>query len=124
MLKDTKVDSSNLDLAHLSRVMSGMSGSDIKEACRDAAMIPVREMIHRQRQTGQRMQQIVAGDIRGLRTMDFFQPAPGNKITKQVEAEREAEDWSTESSSAGADDMQEAVEQITGTGVNTAESRS
>lgn len=117
MLKDTKVDRPNLDLEYLSRVMTGMSGSDIKEACRDAVMIPVREMIQRQRQSGQRMEQMKAGDVRGLRTIDFFQSAPGNKISKQIQAEKEAQDWSTESSSAGGDsDMQEAVEQIPATG--------
>jgi len=116
MLKDTKVDAPNLDLEYLSRVMSGMSGSDIKEACRDAAMIPVREMIQRQRQNGQRMEQMKVGDVRGLRTVDFFQTAPGKKIVKQVEAEKEAEDWSTASSSAGANsDVQDTVEQIPGT---------
>ncbi|KEF58816.1 uncharacterized protein A1O9_03659 [Exophiala aquamarina CBS 119918] len=120
MLKDTKVDVPNLDLEYLSRVMSGMSGSDIKEACRDAAMIPVREMIQRQRQNGQRMEQMKVGDVRGLQTIDFFQTAPGNKIAKQVEAEKEAEDWSTESSSTGANsEMQEAVEQIAATGTVT-----
>lgn len=123
MLKDTKIDSAHMDLAHLSRVMSGMSGSDIKEACRDAAMIPVREMIQRQRQSGQRMQQMKAGDVRGLRTMDFFQSAPGNKIAKQTESGKASEDWSTESSSAGDDDMQEAVEQIASTGAGPAQSR-
>lgn len=123
MLKDTKIDSAHMDLAHLSRVMSGMSGSDIKEACRDAAMIPVREMIQRQRQSGQRMQQMKAGDVRGLRTMDFFQSAPGNKIAKQTESGKASEDWSTESSSAGDDDMQEAVEQIVSTGTGPAQSR-
>ncbi|KAK5047316.1 hypothetical protein LTR84_006838 [Exophiala bonariae] len=123
MLKDTKIDSENMDLAHLSRVMTGMSGSDIKEACRDAAMIPVREMIQRQRQSGQRMQQMKAGDVRGLRTMDFFQSTPGNKIAKQTESGKASQDWSTESSSAGEDDMQEAVEQIASTGIDPARSR-
>ncbi|RVX74397.1 hypothetical protein B0A52_01523 [Exophiala mesophila] len=113
MLKDTKLDPADLDLEYLSRVMAGMSGSDIKEACRDAAMIPVREMIARQRQDGQRMDQMRAGDIRGLRTTDFFQVTPGSKISKQLQNEKDEQAWSTASSSGGADsDMQEAVEEI------------
>jgi len=45
VLKDTKKDIKNFDLDYLVRVSDGLSGSDIKEACRDAAMLPMREYI-------------------------------------------------------------------------------
>jgi SpoVK/Ycf46/Vps4 family AAA+-type ATPase len=66
ILKSTKLDA-ELDLAYLTKVTAGMSGSDIKEACRDAAMVPVREYIRDGRtRTGASRQ------VRGLRTGDFF----------------------------------------------------
>src|SRR6266496_6448553 len=42
ILKDTKTDPDNFDIEYLTRVMAGMSGSDIKVACRDAARVRVR----------------------------------------------------------------------------------
>lgn len=96
MLKDTKLDQANLDMPYVARVMDGMSGSDIKEACRDAAMVPVREMIRQQRESGRRMNEVRAKEVRGLKTEDFF-----NSPKKNVpaDAEKEIEEWSTASSS-------------------------
>ncbi|KAI5365840.1 putative AAA+ ATPase domain, ATPase, AAA-type, core, AAA ATPase, AAA+ lid domain-containing protein [Septoria linicola] len=79
-LRDTKIDrrkSQNgapaFDLNVLVRVSAGMSGSDIKEACRDAAMVPIREYIKEQRQNGQAMGRKIREDaVRGLQTDDFF----------------------------------------------------
>lgn len=96
MLKDTKMDTDNIDLPYLARVMDGMSGSDIKEACRDAAMVPVREMIRMQRESGRRMNEVRAQEVRGLRTEDFF--SSGKKSTA-VPKSTEADVWSTASSS-------------------------
>jgi SpoVK/Ycf46/Vps4 family AAA+-type ATPase len=72
ILKDTKTDKENFDIEYLTRVMAGMSGSDIKEACRDAAMIPVREFIREQRERGVAMTGVSAEGVRGVRTEDFF----------------------------------------------------
>ena len=72
ILKDTKVDRNGFDPDYLVRVMAGMSGSEIKEACRDAAMVPVREMIREQRKNGERMEEIRRKEVRGIRTEDFF----------------------------------------------------
>ncbi|MCJ1308240.1 hypothetical protein MMC25_001893 [Agyrium rufum] len=72
VLKDTKVDKEHFDLELLVRVMAGMSGSDIKEACRDAAMMPVREYMKQKRASGARMDAMDPHEIRGLRTEDFF----------------------------------------------------
>ncbi len=42
MLKDIKLDPS-FDLEQLVRRTDGLSGSDLKESCRNAAMVPVRD---------------------------------------------------------------------------------
>ncbi len=77
VLRDTKTDPSGLDIDYLVRIMAGMSGSDIKEACRDAAMGPVREYIRNKRDRGVHMENMEAGDVRGLRTEDFFSKMGG-----------------------------------------------
>lgn len=96
MLKDTKLDHGSMDLAYIARVTDGMSGSDIKEACRDAAMVPVREMIRSQRDSGRQMKHIQAREVRGLRTDDFF---ASSKKSIQAKPAKESEEWSTASSS-------------------------
>jgi ATPase family AAA domain-containing protein 1 len=119
VLKDTKVDQENFDMEYLVKVMAGMSGSDIKEACRDAAMVPVREMIRRKRDRGERMEADDGLDVRGIRTEDFFIRAGGiqaiQKSIKDHDKTGKSLEWSTESSSEEADsDMDDAVEsQIT-----------
>lgn len=74
ILRGTKVDSQNFDIDYLVRVSAGMSGSDIKEACRDAAMGPVREYIRRKKADGtlRGRKGVDEQDVRGLRTEDFF----------------------------------------------------
>ena len=84
LLKDTKIDRQNFDLDFLTKVSNGMSGSDLKEACRDAAMIPVRECIRQKRTKGGRMGPIYPDEIRGLRTDDFFQTAGGSVLQEQL----------------------------------------
>lgn len=75
-LRDTKIDRSRrgaFDLDTLVRISAGMSGSDIKEACRDAAMVPVREYIKAAKASGKSMRRGIQGtEVRGLRTEDFF----------------------------------------------------
>ena len=79
-LRDTKLDrgryrdgKSTFDLNTLVRLGAGMSGSDIKEACRDAAMVPVREYIKAHKERGARsMKGIKSEAVRGLQTEDFF----------------------------------------------------
>ncbi|OJJ95895.1 hypothetical protein ASPACDRAFT_126165 [Aspergillus aculeatus ATCC 16872] len=101
ILKDTKVDRDNFDLHYLVKAMSGMSGSDIKEACRDAAMVPVRELIRQKKADGQQMASVDPKDVRGLRTEDFFSRAGGVRVIPppaQVQAKANSEkEWSTES---------------------------
>lgn len=78
-LRETKIDEVDFDMDTLVRVSAGMSGSDIKEACRDAAMVPVREYIRTMRSQGQdmnlrggRRRRAKEEPVRGLRTDDFF----------------------------------------------------
>lgn len=104
ILKDTKVDRDNFDLHYLVKTMAGMSGSDIKEACRDAAMVPVRELIRQKKANGMQMDAVNPQEVRGLRTEDFFSRAGGVKVIPQPSpmptgkvSEKEDGDWSTES---------------------------
>jgi ATPase family AAA domain-containing protein 1 len=115
VLKDTKIDPDKFDMEYLVKVMAGMSGSDIKEACRDAAMVPVREMIRRKRDRGERMDAEHGLDVRGVRTDDFFIRAGGiQTIKKSIKDHNRPEgnkQWSTESSSVeSGSDMEDATE--------------
>jgi ATPase family AAA domain-containing protein 1 len=115
VLKDTKIDEGKFDMEYLVKVTAGLSGSDIKEACRDAAMVPVREMIRRKKDRGERMDAGDGNEVRGIRTSDFFVPAGGihtiQKSIKDKHKTDEGKDWSTESSSAeGGSDLEDAAE--------------
>jgi ATPase family AAA domain-containing protein 1 len=92
ILKDTKTDPDNFDIEYLTRVMAGMSGSDIKEACRDAAMVPVREFMKVQREQGATMAGVRAdaNSIRGVRTEDFFGRKGGGQIIQDNHARHSA----------------------------------
>jgi SpoVK/Ycf46/Vps4 family AAA+-type ATPase len=80
ILRDTKIDTSKFDLNYLTRVSAGMSGSDIKEACRDAAMGPVREYIRLAKKEGKLKNGVDTDAVRGLRTEDFFGRGRGLKL--------------------------------------------
>lgn len=86
ILKDTKTDPDHFDIEYLTRVMAGMSGSDIKEACRDAAMVPVREFIKTQREQGVSMAGVQPEAVRGIRTEDFFGRKGGGRSLKENHA--------------------------------------
>jgi ATPase family AAA domain-containing protein 1 len=80
ILKDTKIDANNFNIDYIARVTAGMSGSDIKEACRDAAMAPVREYIREHKASGSAMSSIDPKCVRGMRTEDFFGRKGGGQI--------------------------------------------
>ncbi|KAI9799381.1 MAG: hypothetical protein M1833_004081 [Piccolia ochrophora] len=82
VLRDTKVDMKHFDVEHLVKLMAGMSGSDIKEACRDAAMTPVREFIRQKARNGERLEQVNPSEVRGLRTADFFSGNASNSALR------------------------------------------
>ncbi|GAD94388.1 membrane-spanning ATPase, putative [Paecilomyces variotii No. 5] len=90
ILKDTKIDRENFDLDYLVRMMAGMSGSDIKEACRDAAMVPVRELIRQKKAASVHMTSVDPSEVRGLRTDDFFTRAGGVKVIPKPAPSRDA----------------------------------
>lgn len=102
ILKDTKVDRESFDLHFLVKNMAGMSGSDIKEACRDAAMVPVRELIRQKATKGAQMSAVDPNEVRGLRTEDFFSSAGGLKVIDQPALQKQTTgivsegDWSTD----------------------------
>ncbi|KKY21528.1 putative membrane-spanning [Phaeomoniella chlamydospora] len=114
VLKDTKIDHENFDLSYIVKITAGMSGSDLKEACRDAAMVPVREMIRSRRSQGLRMDTADSSDIRGLRTTDFFSQAGGVQIVQ------DGKSYSTRvvkapSSDGSISDVEEEMEDATET---------
>ncbi|PWY86843.1 ATPase family AAA domain-containing protein 1 [Aspergillus heteromorphus CBS 117.55] len=114
ILKDTKVDREDFDLHYLVKTMAGMSGSDIKEACRDAAMVPVRELIRQKKADGLQMTAVDPKEVRGLRTGDFFSRAGGVRVISpltQVQGKASSEkEWSTESEAASDADAQPSAE--------------
>lgn len=85
ILRGTKIDQPNFDLNYLVRISAGMSGSDIKEACRDAAMGPVREYIRKMKKEGRLRQGVDPKDVRGLRTEDFFGRGRGLREVDEID---------------------------------------
>ncbi|KAK4049848.1 mitochondrial dynamin GTPase Msp1 [Microbotryomycetes sp. JL201] len=76
MLQDIKLDPS-FQLDQLVRRTDGMSGSDLKEVCRNAAMVPIREYMRQHQVDGQvDLDAVKAGTfkIRPLTLSDFLQP--------------------------------------------------
>ncbi len=108
ILKDTKTDPQHFDIEYLTRVMAGMSGSDIKEACRDAAMVPVREFIKEQRSRGVAMSGVTPEAVRGVRTEDFFGRKGGGQIIKDNHARHSSKP--TEKKTNGSSDEYEDFE--------------
>ncbi|CAL3969919.1 hypothetical protein PZA11_007532 [Diplocarpon coronariae] len=112
ILKDTKTDPEHFDVEYLTRVMAGMSGSDIKEACRDAAMVPVREFIKKQRERGVAMSGVRSENVRGVRTEDFFGRKGGGQTIKDNHARHSGKQSKkkSEGSSDEYEDVNDAVE--------------
>ena len=73
VLTGSKLDPDNFNFNYVANVTAGLSGSDIKEACRDAAMAPVREYMREHRGKGPRsMEPVDPSNFRGIRNDDFF----------------------------------------------------
>ncbi|CAK7269256.1 mitochondrial dynamin GTPase Msp1 [Sporothrix epigloea] len=95
VLGDTKRDDDNFDLDFVARTTEGMSGSDIKELCRDAAMMPMREFLRQNRPStksgskaisravAKSVSKMNTDDMRGLRTTDFF-PQAASMVAAQL----------------------------------------
>ncbi|CAD0010335.1 unnamed protein product, partial [Aureobasidium pullulans] len=96
----------------LVKISAGMSGSDIKEACRDAAMVPVREYIREAKARGANMKGVKAQDVRGLHTDDFFGRKGGAlQMRREPEVDEAWEDTkaSPETMSESDDDPKTSV---------------
>lgn len=101
-LRDTRIDTNNFDLDKLVRLSAGMSGSDIKDACRDAAMVPVREYSRLVKSSGKSIRHMAPEKLRGLRTEDFVgrhgghlalqSDEPGDTEPSRV-VEEEGDEW-------------------------------
>jgi SpoVK/Ycf46/Vps4 family AAA+-type ATPase len=91
ILRDTKL-SSSFSLDQLVAQTAGLSGSDLTESCRDAAMVPVREYLKEKLKGGhQELKDAVAmkrEDIRGVENRDFFRKGTGGRrpVEEEVEA--------------------------------------
>lgn len=103
VLGNTKRDK-EFDLDYIAKVTAGMSGSDIKEACRDAAMIPVREHIREQRALGGSLNSVNPENVRGIRTEDFFGRKGGGQIIMDNHARRRASSSAAKSQSKSSTD--------------------
>jgi SpoVK/Ycf46/Vps4 family AAA+-type ATPase len=111
VLKDTKTDQGKFDLDHIVRLTAGMSGSDIKEACRGAAMMPMRECIRLKRKSGLPIKGVDASEVRGIRTSDFFSGKAGvvalpeqNTRARDTDSETATEEYTdTDGEEAGTE---------------------
>lgn len=120
ILKETKIDRDNFDVDYLVQISAGMSGSDIKEACRDAAMCPVREYIQQLKREGRLKQGVKAEDVRGVRTGDFFGKGSGLAFAglaakeKEVKRRERAESISVDTEDADFETESEGVDEEVG----------
>jgi len=73
MLNDTKM-TPDFDISELATLCDGFSGSDLRELCRNAAMVPVREFMRSSQNDPELLAkgQLAGFDIRPLRLEDFF----------------------------------------------------
>lgn len=110
-LRSTKIDAPNFDLDYVVRVSAGMSGSDIKEACRDAAMEPMREYIRKITKNGRLRSGVDPNDVRGLQTEDFFRRDRGLLEAQDVDdGDKDEPRIVEESDSTGSDASTESAE--------------
>lgn len=104
VLKDTKVDRTDIDVDWLVKKMAGLSGSDIKEQCRSAAIGPLNEQIEKMEKAGLPLTTLDPSQVRGLSMDDFPYGRRPQKTEDKAKAnpETEEEAWQTESEAEGA----------------------
>lgn len=76
ILRDTKL-AEGFRFDELVARTAGMSGSDLTEACRDAAMVPIREYIRTF--AGRKLDGVNRDDVRGVVNEDFFRKGSGGR---------------------------------------------
>ncbi|KAF4125309.1 AAA+-type ATPase, SpoVK/Ycf46/Vps4 family [Geosmithia morbida] len=109
VLDGTKTDKNEFDLDYVAKVSAGMSGSDLKEACRDAAMAPVREYMKQHRGQGRAMAPVNPDDFRGIRTSDFL---GGVSTRGQTHAPRQNSVHVVEKKPSSSDEYEDVDEPI------------
>lgn len=107
VLGSTKRDPENFDLDYIARVTAGMSGSDLKEACRDAAMAPMREYIRQRKASTTGMSRVNPEHIRGIRTEDFFGRPGARVLAEKHSRQPSTTNAASKSSSDGYEDVEE-----------------
>lgn len=110
ILANTKRDPEHFDLEYIARVTEGMSGSDLKEACRDAAMVPMREYIRQHRASGAAMSEVNPDHVRGIRTEDFF-GRQGGRVLAEVSSSSRSSTANGQSNKDSSDGYDEDVEE-------------
>lgn len=115
ILKDTKTDPEHFNLDYVSKLTAGMSGSDIKEACRDAAMAPVREYMRQHRESGRPMAPVDSSNFRGIRSDDFFGQLGGARFRNDRPARqaRQPSGSSKQAQQASDDGYEDTDEPVT-----------
>jgi SpoVK/Ycf46/Vps4 family AAA+-type ATPase len=94
MLESTKIDP-NFDFRKLVQKTAGFSGSDLKEACRNASMLPLREYLRSKGsdKKGALDNMVLDRDeVRPLRLSDFFQHEANEESSSHVIHEQESKD--------------------------------
>jgi len=94
MLGSTKIDP-KFDYLKLVQKTAGFSGSDLKEACRNASMLPLREYLRgKGSDTKGALDNVVLDrdEIRPLRLTDFFQHEANEESSSHVILEQETVD--------------------------------
>lgn len=115
-LRNTKLSPDDFDLDLLVKLSKGMSGSDIKEACRDAAMVPVREFFRDAKAKGMSIKTVRPEKMRGLRTDDFFGRSGGaSQLRSPPDVDEEVGEWEDDRASPvtvseNGDEAKEVVE--------------
>lgn len=110
ILDGAKMDLQNFNIDYVAKVTKGMSGSDIKEACRDAAMAPVREYMRKHADEAKERRPVDPTHFRGIRTDDFFGTKGGQLVVdKSVRVKQSNKGRNRESSSDEYEDTDELV---------------
>ncbi|KAI3657624.1 hypothetical protein MP638_001343 [Amoeboaphelidium occidentale] len=79
LLKGSRIDHPSKTIAKLARATGGYSGSDLKELCRNAAMVPVREHFKTLKRSSSELEK-PSDELRPLKFSDFFETATNRNI--------------------------------------------